>query len=172
MCTSRKCMRWNAFCLLSNTTLHDSIKMMQFSYWKSSFQHVSWTQINLKMLISLRCNLFTLGGFPTITITQNCKTTKVGSEYAGTVSMTLTGRTCQTWSAQTPHSHSYTDPADFPDATLADASNYCRNLDNAAAGPWCYTTNPNNRFDYCDVGYCGSEYKKYCCCQFMYAYLV
>merc|ERR1712179_482006 len=34
--------------------------------------------------------------------------------------------------------------------------NYCRNPDNEDEGPWCYTTDPNKRWEFCDVPLCGS----------------
>ena len=71
--------------------------------------------------------------------------------------MTIRGKTCQAWSVQTPHAHSKTDPDDFPDTTLADAANYCRNPDDSYIGPWCITTDVLERWDICDVAYCGSE---------------
>ena len=43
----------------------------------------------------------------------------------------------------------YTDPSRFPDANLADASNYCRAPDGSSL-PWCYKTLAEQRWDYCD----------------------
>lgn len=50
---------------------------------------------------------------------------------------------CQMWKSDSPHSH---DNNDLP-------GNFCRNPDNEPA-PWCYTTDPDTRWDYCDVPYC------------------
>uniref|UniRef100_A0A8C0J9T8 Kringle domain-containing protein n=1 Tax=Chelonoidis abingdonii TaxID=106734 RepID=A0A8C0J9T8_CHEAB len=33
-------------------------------------------------------------------------------------------------------------------------ANYCRNPDEDEKGPWCYTTDPNIRFDYCNIQEC------------------
>eukprot|EP00058_Branchiostoma_floridae_P019986 XP_002605476.1 hypothetical protein BRAFLDRAFT_92893 [Branchiostoma floridae] len=73
-----------------------------------------------------------------------------GASYRGTVSVTQTGKTCQRWDSQTPHEHDRT-PANYPARGLVD--NYCRNLDDWYA-IWCYTTDPNYRWDYCDVPVC------------------
>lgn len=35
--------------------------------------------------------------------------------------------------------------------------NYCRNPDNDEKGPWCYTTDPATRFDYCDIPECEGQ---------------
>ena len=32
--------------------------------------------------------------------------------------------------------------------------NYCRNPDSVSGGPWCYTTDPNTRWEYCDIPKC------------------
>eukprot|EP00058_Branchiostoma_floridae_P028563 XP_002614054.1 hypothetical protein BRAFLDRAFT_67361 [Branchiostoma floridae] len=59
-------------------------------------------------------------------------------------------RVCQRWDSQSPHSHPHT-PQAHPDAGLEE--NFCRNPDNKER-PWCYTTNPTRRWDYCDVMAC------------------
>ncbi|XP_070543539.1 apolipoprotein(a)-like [Ptychodera flava] len=70
-------------------------------------------------------------------------------DYRGTVSRTENGRTCQEWTEQSPHSHTRT-PENYPNAGLGE-HNYCRNPD-GTSGAWCYTTDPNNRWELCDVG--------------------
>ena len=85
---------------------------------------------------------------------QICRSTTLGQEYTGTVAVTRTGKTCQAWLLQTPHSHSYTDPVTFPDANLIDANNFCRNPNSSPGGPWCFTTDSSTRWEYCDVQFC------------------
>jgi len=80
---------------------------------------------------------------------SECYTLTDGSDYRGTVSTTPNGRTCQQWTNQSPHQHTML-PENYPNSGLGD-HNYCRNPDNAA-GPWCYTTDPAQRWEYCDVG--------------------
>ena len=41
-----------------------------------------------------------------------------GRDYAGDVSMTWHGRTCQRWDAQSPHAHSKTDVSKYPGKSL------------------------------------------------------
>ncbi|CAH1777803.1 unnamed protein product, partial [Owenia fusiformis] len=60
----------------------------------------------------------------------------------------------QRWDSQTPHSHPYVDPALFPDRTLGEASNYCRNPNNDQNGPWCYTIDSLLIKEYCDIPFC------------------
>ncbi|KAI8496209.1 hypothetical protein Bbelb_260500, partial [Branchiostoma belcheri] len=59
-------------------------------------------------------------------------------------------RLCQRWDSQSPHSHPHT-PQAHPDAGLEE--NFCRNPDNKAR-PWCYTTDPTLRWNYCNVMEC------------------
>ncbi|KAI8484502.1 hypothetical protein Bbelb_377730, partial [Branchiostoma belcheri] len=74
-----------------------------------------------------------------------------GASYRGTVSVTNTGKTCQRWDSQTPHEHIKT-PGAYPSAGLE--QNYCRNPD-GELGVWCFTTDPNSRWELCDVPSCG-----------------
>ena len=73
--------------------------------------------------------------------------------YRGTIAKTNSGRTCQAWGSQSPHAHSRT-PANFPDSNLV--SNYCRNPDGEPSA-WCYTTDPNVRWEYCSVPVCSAS---------------
>ncbi|CAB1340302.1 unnamed protein product [Coregonus sp. 'balchen'] len=73
-----------------------------------------------------------------------------GSEYRGMVTETISGKKCQSWSSMTPHSHKKT-PQDFPKADLR--RNLCRNPDGDRA-PWCYTTDPSVRWEFCAVDKC------------------
>ncbi|XP_078681299.1 apolipoprotein(a)-like isoform X3 [Branchiostoma floridae x Branchiostoma belcheri] len=81
--------------------------------------------------------------------TQNCQQGN-GASYRGTASMTETGKTCQRWDSQTPHHHTRTH-VNYPLAGLE--HNYCRNPDGWNQ-VWCYTTDPNQRWENCDVPVC------------------
>ena len=85
-----------------------------------------------------------------------CKETEDGKEYKGSLSHTKKGISCQSWDSQNPHKHKYKNEEDFPDATLADAHNYCRNPDNKTDGPWCLTMKKKVKWQYCDVPPCSS----------------
>ena len=76
----------------------------------------------------------------------------IGVGYRGNVNTTQTGRTCQAWSSECPHRHGRI-PADVADGQ--NDSNMCRNPDSSApGGPWCYTTDPKVRWEYCNVSRC------------------
>ncbi|XP_056873094.1 plasminogen isoform X1 [Takifugu flavidus] len=79
-----------------------------------------------------------------------------GSSYRGITSQTISGKRCQAWSSMTPHNHLKT-PKDFPNADLR--RNFCRNPDNDRA-PWCYTTNPGVRWEYCNLEKCSTNAPK------------
>ena len=92
--------------------------------------------------------ILTTSFFVTVTgSAASCKTTLKGVDYRGSISKTKGGIPCQRWSSQIPHKHKE-DPYSKQDA------NYCRNPDNEPFGPWCYTTDPYIRWDYCDVPLC------------------
>ena len=71
----------------------------------------------------------------------------VGRHYNGSMSATISGRTCQKWSESSPHKHRF--------STLGEHS-YCRNPD-GEPGVWCYTTDPGKRWDFCNVPPCLEE---------------
>ena len=79
---------------------------------------------------------------------RHCIKTK-GITYDGKVSVTHKDVECQRWDSHHPHTHKYTNTSQFPDATLADAANYCRAPDGRDI-PWCYTISAERRWDYCD----------------------
>lgn len=76
-----------------------------------------------------------------------------GSDYTGTVSVTVSGRKCQNWHDQTPHKHDYAEHGNH---------NYCRNhgfdANDAPSGVWCYTTDPDVRWEFCSqIPVCSSD---------------
>ena len=91
----------------------------------------------------------------------DCRITKKGVFYQGTASTTLAGYTCQRWDSQSPHRHPVTSDRYFADGDVSKAKNYCRTPRYAdevlADHPWCFTTDVNKRFEYCDISYCGES---------------
>ncbi|XP_077866475.1 uncharacterized protein LOC144354682 [Saccoglossus kowalevskii] len=83
-------------------------------------------------------------------LATECYSLDDGSDYRGKVSVTKTGRTCQKWTHQTPHEHPKT-PDNYPNTGLG-SHNYCRNPTHRPYGAWCFTTDPNKRSEYCDIG--------------------
>ena len=64
----------------------------------------------------------------------------------GTVNTTITGKNCQSWSANSPQSNNF--------LHLNWEHNYCRNPDNESRGVWCYTMEEEARWEFCDVREC------------------
>ena len=82
---------------------------------------------------------------------RECFAQADGSDYRGSVNTTASGKTCAAWTAQSPHAHAtYDTPETTPGKGLG-SHNYCRNPDNSLR-PWCYTTDPSTRREFCDVG--------------------
>ena len=73
----------------------------------------------------------------------------------GTLNVTQNGTNCQAWTAQSPHVPESLTDSDFPDGRIAAAENYCRNPNSTAAGPWCYTMDPDTLWEYCNLTFCG-----------------
>ena len=83
-------------------------------------------------------------------VDTECYTDYLARDYRGINTATKSGKTCQKWTAQTPHSHGVT-PENYPEGGLGD-HNYCRNPDNEPGGAWCYTIEEATRWEYCDLG--------------------
>ena len=73
-----------------------------------------------------------------------------GNDYRGCVNITVNGRTCQNWLSMEPHQHDRV-PIHFPNQGLGD-HNFCRNSDYEGVKAWCYTTDPDVRWELCDIG--------------------
>jgi hypothetical protein len=56
-------------------------------------------------------------------------------EYRGTIDYTVSGKTCQAWNVNFPHTVDY-QPID----PTAGTTNYCRETSHREGGPVCYTT--------------------------------
>lgn len=77
-------------------------------------------------------------------LTRNCVDENLN--YNGPVSVTESGKTCQRWDTNSPHQ-----PKFRPDIS---SNNFCRNPDSDEKGPWCYTTDPETRYGYCNIPKC------------------
>ena len=73
-------------------------------------------------------------------------------EYTGQIHITKDGRICQRWSDNSPHSHTFGDD-DFPDDTIEDAQNFCRDPDSIGT-PWCFTLDVHRRWEESDIEKC------------------
>lgn len=53
--------------------------------------------------------------------------------------------------------HEFVRPPDvFPE--LQNSENYCRNAGGEESSPWCYTMDPNVRWQKCNIPFCGKAY--------------
>ena len=79
-----------------------------------------------------------------------------GKDYLGSVTKTKSGKTCQRWDANYPHVPNKRDVIDknFPEYSVKNAENYCRNPSSSDFGPWCYTTDVWTRWEICNIAIC------------------
>lgn len=99
-----------------------------------------------------------------------------GSPYLGQISQTVSGRTCQRWNSETPQANTVFENSPFDgDETADTAVNYCRELEDLKydsegrldenygypgqydGKPWCYTMDPEVRWEFCEVPQCPEE---------------
>lgn len=78
---------------------------------------------------------------------------KWGVTYMGSLNVTISGKTCQYWDSNAPHTVSTTIKDDnFPDGSKSAARNFCRNPDPVTKeSPWCYTTDKSVEWEICDT---------------------
>ena len=75
-----------------------------------------------------------------------------GTDYNGTLNITESGKSCQYWDSNIPHIH----PFSSLFRRYLEGHNYCRNPDGRGEKPWCYTTDVNQRWEYCNISICSS----------------
>lgn len=85
-------------------------------------------------------------------VCDDCKNDERGLDYMGRISVTADGRTCLPWTR-----FNWYDASKYPDASVAAASNYCRNPDRAGPGPWCMYGTGNNDWGYCHIPICSRD---------------
>ncbi|KAM8827419.1 muscle, skeletal receptor tyrosine-protein kinase [Spinachia spinachia] len=111
---------------------------------------------NCQALPSLHTDPDACTHVPFIDIKKDQITTACFSErgrfYQGSADVTRSGVSCQSWSQQVPHQHRLSVDV-IPE--LKNSANYCRNPGGISDKPWCYTSNPNIRWEYCAVPRCG-----------------
>ncbi|CAH1267075.1 PLG [Branchiostoma lanceolatum] len=75
-----------------------------------------------------------------------CMANPDATDFRGNLSVTQSGKTCQRWDVDFPHSRrGYYLPEKFPELV----ENYCRNPNGNWGTMWCYPTDPNTPWEYC-----------------------
>ncbi|XP_076102099.1 uncharacterized protein LOC143071583 isoform X2 [Mytilus galloprovincialis] len=97
--------------------------------------------------------LLTLTGFhpQPLTLTGDCYH-NTSTQYFGRLNYTVSGRACQNWSKNSPHVTIFR-----PDRDADKTTNYCRDNSYYKHGtPWCYTEDPDFRWEFCPVFKCNA----------------
>ena len=81
----------------------------------------------------------------------DCNPTEDGRLYTGHTTVTVTGKTCVSWTAQDAYEN-------FTDGNRWEVENYCRNPDSDYSGLWCYTENNGHGREDCYVPTCGQSF--------------
>jgi len=86
----------------------------------------------------------------------DCNPSESGRDYTGHTAETASGRTCQAWSYRLGTTGYY--DGFFVDGSVTSARNYCRNpAANNFTGVWCFTTDPGQLWERCDVPRCSGQ---------------
>jgi len=88
---------------------------------------------------------------------EDCNPSESGRYYIGHTAVTVNGRTCQAWSSQYPHNHTFTRNYMFADGSVESARNYCRNPAEDSTGLWCFTTDRRQLWERCHVPLCSGQ---------------
>ncbi|XP_060550884.1 hepatocyte growth factor isoform X4 [Pantherophis guttatus] len=79
-----------------------------------------------------------------------------GTNYMGNLAQTRFGLTCSMWDKNIQDLRRHL-PI-YKDLDISKVKkNYCRNPDDDAHGPWCYTSNPKMPWDYCRISRCDND---------------
>ncbi|XP_059091496.1 tyrosine-protein kinase transmembrane receptor Ror2-like isoform X1 [Tigriopus californicus] len=74
-----------------------------------------------------------------------------GQFYQGNANQTKDGLDCQTWFTNDPHPQTIPEGI-FPE--MHNAKNKCRNPGGSEPHPWCYTSDPTIRWQFCEIPQC------------------
>ncbi|XP_011299094.1 tyrosine-protein kinase transmembrane receptor Ror2 [Fopius arisanus] len=77
-----------------------------------------------------------------------------GRFYMGNMNRSKSGLDCQPWDTQQPHFHNKP-PNVFPQIRYG--KNFCRNAGGDELMPWCFTMNPEVRWEHCDIQICENQ---------------
>ena len=80
-------------------------------------------------------------------------------KWNGSITYTSAGRKCQQWVKDYPHKHDYHINSRYPEGSQSGANSYCRDPDGDGT-PWCYTLDPDVRWDYCGIPQCASRFQQ------------
>ncbi|KAL4096525.1 hypothetical protein QTP88_021464 [Uroleucon formosanum] len=86
---------------------------------------------------------------------RKCRNTKcsvagIATDYLGKLNKTMSNRTCLKWAHHTGEGYA------FPDKSVSEASNYCRNPTREPTGAWCRVSGTAET-DSCDVPECSDD---------------
>ncbi|KAF6213443.1 hypothetical protein GE061_011162 [Apolygus lucorum] len=86
----------------------------------------------------------------------DCRLAGTGDDFMGTINVTRSNKTCQSWTSDSPHNvpHHCRRNEGFPERSAKKAHNYCRNPNREIGGPWCYTTDRDLEKDLCEIPDC------------------
>ncbi|CBY32759.1 unnamed protein product [Oikopleura dioica] len=130
---------------MSKTGLNLKGELLSFNNLR--FQRFS-TRFDIATALYVSCTV-------QLTLACTLSNDQTGINYRGFIRKTPTGKNCQKWSSQEPHYHDKKNRIIGKDMYGAGdlETDYCRNPDKSPR-PWCYTTDPDIRWEYCNIPNC------------------